>query len=394
VRVIGFLFTVLLLWSIGCSSGGDGEVEFILVDAFPFLRFSFPVDLQHPGDGTNRLFVVEKRGRVIVFKNDVGTKDAGVFLDIRDKVIVDSLELGAQAIAFHPDFEDNGYFYFSYTPDDPIRSIVSRFSVSEDDPNVADPESELIIMELLQPDTGHNLGMISFGPDGYLYIGSGDGGPVDGIPGTGQNTTDLFGAVLRIDVDNPDEGMNYGIPASNPFAGNTLGIKEEIYAYGFRNPWRFSWDTVTGLMWLADVGQHNLEEIDIIEKGANYGWKIMEGSMCFDPPVACDETGLTLPIFEYDHTVGIAIIGGFVYRGAHLSELIGSYIYGDFLSGKVWALEFDGEQTVSNSVLINSPNLIITTFGVDQNQELYVCTLSVGLSPDRIKKIVRSGEDN
>ncbi|MEE9252845.1 MAG: PQQ-dependent sugar dehydrogenase [Thermodesulfobacteriota bacterium] len=382
MRLRNFLSSFVLLSTLAsCSSGGDGDdgarTVLALVNAFPLLQFNHPVDIHHPGDGTNRLFVVEQEGVVRVFENDVGTKDAGVFLDISDKVVVDGNELGAHAMAFHPDFAANGHFFMSYTAANPLRSIISRFNVGGEDPDTADPGSELIILEILQPQAFHNVGRVSFGPDGFLYIGVGDGGFPGGVTGTGQDLTTILGSILRIDVDNPEGDMDYGIPPDNPFAGNMVGLREEIYAYGFRNPWRFTWDTVTGVMWAGDVGQNRLEEIDIVEKGANYGWSIMEGTLCFDPSEACDETGLTLPIFEYDHTIGIAIIGGFVYRGSMLPELAGMYIYAD-LAGKVWALGFDGVEVLSNTLLFSFEGIRISSFGVDQNQELFVCVFEPG----------------
>jgi hypothetical protein len=249
---------------------------------------------------------------------------------------------------------------------------VSRFKVSEDNPDRADADSEEIILEFHQPLTNHNGGQIAFGPDGYLYIASGDGGG-GGDPGNNaQDRTNLLGAILRIDVDNKSEDRNYAIPADNPFAGNNEGFREEIFAYGLRNPWRMSFDPVTGWLWAADVGQNRVEEINIIENGGNYGWKIMEGSSCYSPSSGCDTTGLILPIWEYTHASGDgrSITGGYVYRGADYPELQGKYFYSDYVSANMWMLEYDGINDPVNTPLPN-PGFAIASFGTDQDGELY-----------------------
>lgn len=253
-----------------------------IVDAFPNLTFDLPLDLQHPGDGSNRLFVVGKLGTIWVFDNDPNVMEKKVFLDMGE--IVDSLvtdfEAGLLGLAFHPNYADNGYFYVNYIAPDPLRTVISRFEVSADNPNSASIDSEFIILEVQQLDRRHNGGQIVFGPDGYLYIGLGDGGSDKDTYGHGQNLKILLGALLRIDVDQPMQEAHYGIPADNPFVGNSDGYREGIFAYGLRNPWRFSFDPVTGRLWLADVGHSKFEEIDIISSGKNYGWNIMEGAHC------------------------------------------------------------------------------------------------------------------
>jgi glucose/arabinose dehydrogenase len=223
-------------------------------------------------------------------------------------------------------------------------------------------------LEIAQPFPNHKGGQIAFGSDGYLYIGMGDGGSGGDPLGNGQNRSTLLGKILRIDVNAPSAGRNYDIPADNPFVDNTLGYREEIYAYGLRNPWRFSFDSATGKLWVGDVGQDWIEEIDVIEKGKNYGWNIMEGTLCYNPPSGCNETGLELPLYEYNHTLGNAIIGGYIYHGSALPELAGDYVYGDYASGRIWALAANA----TNTLLVNS-NLTISSFGVDENKELYVC---------------------
>jgi glucose/arabinose dehydrogenase len=358
------LFIVL----IACSSERI-ENSNIIVEAFPNLNFEQPVDIQSPKDGTNRLFVLSQPGIIFVFENDPGTKQKEIFLDIRGKVLFGG-EQGLLGLAFHPDYKQNGYFFLDYTANNPRRTVISRFKVSHDDPNKADPESELILLEVEQPYSNHNGGQISFGPDGYLYISLGDGGSGGDPLNAGQDLTMLLGSLLRIDVDKISDGRNYAIPDDNPFKDNGEGFKEEIYAYGLRNIWRFSFDNQNRL-WAADVGQNKWEEINIIEKGKNYGWRIMEGKHCFDPPANCDTTGLVLPIWEYGHddAGGYSITGGFVYNGTSAPGLKGKYIYADYVVGKIWILEY--VNGIVNNSLLTRTNYLISTFGVDENDELY-----------------------
>lgn len=351
---------------------------FELQKAFPNLSFTRPVDLQNAADGNNRLFVVEQRGRIYVFPNDSMTTDTTLFLNIESQVIAFQ-EQGLLGLAFHPEYPSNGYFYVNYTtpssncvsPGAEGCSKISRFKVSAGNPNIADPTSEVVILEFAQPGRNHNGGQLAFGPEGYLYIATGDGGGEFGHLNS-QNLQSLLGKILRIDVDGAAGGLNYAIPPDNPFVNNTQGYREEIYAYGLRNPWRFSYDPPTGRWWAGDVGNMAWEEIDIIESSNNYGWPIMEGFHCFLPPVNCDTTGLTLPIWEYGHELGISVIGGYVYRGIRLPELSGKYIYADFGSGRIWALEYDGVNPPANVELLDSPYLI-SAFGISEAQELFIC---------------------
>jgi glucose/arabinose dehydrogenase len=349
----------------------DSQAQFELEPAFPNLSFNRPVDLQHPADGTGRLFVVEQPGVIKVFENSSATTTAEVFLDIRDRVLFGG-EQGLLGLAFHPQFQDNGFFYVDYTAADPRRTVIARYRVDPNNPNRADKNSELVVLEVLQPFTNHNGGQITFGADGFLYIALGDGGSAGDPEGNAQNRKTLLGSILRIDVDNPSGDKNYGIPEDNPFVNNSFGFREEIYAYGLRNPWRFSFDPVTGWLWAADVGQNKIEEIDLIEKGKNYGWNILEGTSCFDPPSGCDTTGLEPPIWEYDHSLGQSVTGGFVYRGPGVPELVGAYIYGDFISGRIWSLRYDGSGEPQNTELLNT-DLSIASFGIDADNELYIC---------------------
>lgn len=337
--------------------------EVALVNPFPNLSFNQPLDLQSPDDGTDRIFVVEKRGRIVVFENDSTTTSVTDFLNI--STISSASEQGLLGLAFHPNYGSNGYFYVFYTPSANL-AVVSRFTVS-DDVNVADAGSEVVILEIPQPETNHNGGQLSFGPDGYLYIAVGDGGGAGDPDNNAQNRTNLLGNILRIDVDNEDNGLNYAIPATNPFV-NEASVRPEIYAYGLRNPWRMSFDVQAGSLWAADVGQGAREEINTIVSGGNYGWRIFEGNSCFSGD--CETTGLEAPIFEYGHDNGDrSVTGGFVYRGTELPSLVGKYVYGDFVSGRIWALD----ATNDTNALLLEPRLSIASFGTDNENELYVC---------------------
>lgn len=358
----------IIAFLISCT-GQEKNSQTLIEEAFPNLTFEQPVDIQSPNDGTNRLFVLSQPGIIYVFDNDPGVNEKKIFLDIRNKVLFGG-EQGLLGLAFHPDYKQNGYFYLDYTTDNPRRTVISRFTLSANDPSKADPESELVLLEVEQPYSNHNGGQISFGPDGYLYVSLGDGGSGGDPLNAGQDLTMLLGSLLRIDVDNTSGRRNYAIPDDNPFKGNNDGFKEEIYAYGLRNVWRFSFDNQNRL-WAADVGQNAWEEINIIEKGTNYGWRIMEGKHCFNPETGCDTTGLILPIWEYGHNEdgGYSITGGFVYNGKSATGLTGKYIYADYVVGKIWSLEYrDGK--VINKLLAQS-NYLISTFGIDRNNELY-----------------------
>ncbi|NBC17698.1 MAG: T9SS type A sorting domain-containing protein [Bacteroidetes bacterium] len=366
-------WVVVAVVSLLAASCQPSSAQHDLEVAFPNLEFSDPVDLQSPRDGTNRLFVVEQAGVIKVFENDPQVPSAEVFLDIQNRVLSGG-EQGLLGLAFHPDFMSNGYFYVDYTAANPSRTIIARYQVDTDDPDQADAESEQVLLEVEQPFSNHNAGQIQFGPDGYLYVTLGDGGAGGDPEENGQDRSTLLGSILRIDVDNPSEGQHYGIPADNPFVGadcGPAGCREEIYAYGLRNPWRISFDPETGALWAGDVGQNAYEEIDIIEKGGNYGWNTMEGTHCFDPSSGCDQSGLALPVWEYPHSQGQSITGGYVYRGNRLPDLVGKYVYADFVSGRIWALTYDGTDAETTE-LVNS-NLNIASFGVDANDELYLC---------------------
>ena len=275
-------------------------------------------------------------------------------------------------LAFHPDFAQNGYFYLNYTTAQGT-TRVSRYLADAQNPNKALPASELILLEFNQPFGNHNGGQLAFGPDGYLYIAVGDGGSGGDPQGHGQNTATLLGNILRIDINGTSGNYNYLIPSDNPFFENQSGAKEEIFAFGLRNPWRMSFDPETGHLWTGDVGQNELEEIDIIENGGNYGWKIMEAVECFESN-NCDQTGLMAPYYHYDRDNGDkSITGGAVYRGA-IPDLNGWYVYADYVSGKIWALE-TGSANATNLLLFDT-SYRITTFGTDHLNELYFCSIN------------------
>jgi len=345
-----------------------GSVQEISIEvAFPQLTFPRMVFLTHPGDNSNRIFVVLQPGQIVVFNNTREVDSFEVFLDIRERVNDSGNEEGLLGLAFDPAFKENGEFYVYYTASQPRRSILSRFSVDDFENNRADPESEIIILEVNQPFGNHNGGMIAFGPDKYLYLGLGDGGSGGDPRGNGQNRNTLLGSILRIDVSDPQAG--YSIPQDNPFYG-VENVMDEIWAYGFRNPWRFSFDRQTGFLWVGDVGQGDFEEVDIVEKGGNYGWNVMEGPECFSPRFNCRDVGLEEPIVYYSHSEGCSITGGYVYRGS-ASNLDGAYIYGDYCSGKIWLLRYDGLKVIEHVLLADS-DLQISSFGEDEEGELYI----------------------
>ena len=337
--------------------------------AFPNLSLDRMVYLTHAGDGTDRLFVLLQPGRIMLFPNEESIESAMVFLDIREQVSDCGNEEGLLGLAFDPDYATSGHLYVYYTASAPRRSVVSRFSVHPDDPNRADPASEQIILQVPQPFANHNGGMLAFGPDGFLYIGLGDGGSAGDPRGNGQNPDTLLGSILRIDPSSPDAGHSYSIPSDNPFISMN-GFREEVWAYGLRNPWRFSFDQETGALWAGDVGQNSYEEVDIIRQGRNYGWNIMEGLHCFLR--TCDQTGLELPVIEYPLTGdNCTVTGGYVYRGSRLPSLYGAYVYGDFCSGRIWALRHDGQGVTEHMLLVDSP-LEVSSFGEDASRELYI----------------------
>jgi glucose/arabinose dehydrogenase len=324
-----------------------------------------PLYLTHAGDGSGRIFVLEQDG-VIRIVNERSIIQEIPFLDIRSKVRSRG-EQGLLGLAFHPDFSLNGHFYVHYS-DKKGETVISRFSVT-DDPDKADSNSEEIVLTHPQPYGNHNGGQIEFGPDGYLYIGLGDGGSRGDPKDNGQNPSTLLGAILRLDVDTVEP---YSSPKGNPFV-NSLDHRSEIWAFGLRNPWRFSFDRLTGDLYIADVGQDSWEEIDFqlanSSGGENYGWNQMEGNHCYVE--RCNPSTFVAPVAEYSHSDGCSVTGGYVYRGGANNNLKGVYMYGDYCSGSIWTLLKNDSDEWANRLFMKT-KLKISSFGEDEAGEIYV----------------------
>jgi quinoprotein glucose dehydrogenase len=344
--------------------------------AFTKLRIARPVVLTHAGDGSNRVFVASQLGVVHSFANRQDAASTEVFLDIKERVVYKEAENeeGFLGMAFHPNFKQTGEVFVYYTTTDaPHTSVVSRFRLSPNNPRRADPDSEQELLRIKQPFWNHNGGTLAFGPDGYLYIGLGDGGKANDPLKAGQDLGNWLGSILRIDVDKRDEGKNYAIPPDNPFV-KRKGAKPEIYAYGLRNIWRLSFDRQTGVCWAGDVGQDFWEEIDIIVKGGNYGWNLREGKHRFHNGSG-PRADLIEPIWEYHHAIGKSITGCHVYRGKRVADLVGKYLYADYVSGKIWALHYDvANRRLLGNYSLRSDNLPVLTFGEDEQGEVYFTT--------------------
>ncbi len=376
----------------GGSSGGGmsppppppppGNPTIALDQVFAGVSFNSLIRLlQAPGD-SSRWFAVEQRGIVWVFDNDNSVASATVFIDIRARVDSGPNEAGLLGMAFHPDWGMNGNFevFLSYTRGAPLESVVSRF-YSLDTGATLERTVEDIIMTQFQPFGNHNGGNIEFGPlDGYLYAGWGDGGSGGDPMDNAQNPMTWLGSFTRVDVDN---GTPYAIPADNPFSASAVctqgvggGSCPEVYAWGMRNPWRWSFDSMTGDLWAGDVGQAAIEEVDVINLGSNYGWRCREGTSNFDTTGTCP-SDLIDPITEYDHGVGQSITGGYVYRGSAIPDLNGHYVFGDFVSGRIWALPATSSPGTVADELLNT-NLSISAFAVGNDNELYVLDYATG----------------
>lgn len=315
------------------------------------------------------IFVVEQKGRIYHFLP--GKRQPILFLDIRDRVVSGG-EMGLLSLAFAPDFQRSGRFFLNYTTGYPLKTRIAEWRANPRTLQVI-PGSEQIILEIFQPYRNHNGGQLAFGPDEQLYIGTGDGGSANDPHGYAQNLNTLLGKILRIDIR---QGRPYRIPTDNPFVGQA-GRRPEIWAYGLRNPWRFSFDRKTGALWAGDVGQNRFEEINLIHKGGNYGWNIREGFVCFSPPNNCRHQGLQPPLISYDHRVGNSVTGGFVYRGQRYPALQGIYLYGDFGSGNIWGLKHQAGK-VSWNQLLHTSHFAISSFGEDSQGELYLLDYSKG----------------
>jgi glucose/arabinose dehydrogenase len=339
--------------------------------------FESPVFVTHAGEespGASRLFVVEQAGRIQLVEN--GSVQPTPFLDITDRVGSERNEQGLLSVAFPSDFATSEVFYVNYT-DRRGDTVIARYRLMAGDPRQADANSEQKILQIEQPAANHNGGQLQFGPDGYLYIGTGDGGQAGDPWGNAQNPDVLLGKMLRIDVTRTD---TYEIPGDNPGL-NQPGARPEIWATGVRNPWRFSFDRATGDLYIADVGQNLYEEVNVQAAaspgGENYGWDVMEGSHCFEPPGGCDSEGLVLPVAEYDHGLGCSVTGGYVYRGTGFPQIAGVYFYGDFCSGNIWGLRQEEPGEWETALLLDT-DLNITSFGEDSDGELYVIGYSDG----------------
>ncbi|NIJ53457.1 PQQ-dependent sugar dehydrogenase [Dyadobacter arcticus] len=374
----------LILLAIACSSNEkntpqtpqEPEKTLSATNAFPALTFNRPVEIQQVAGDSTRFFVVEQEGVINVFSNNKSVATSQIFLDIKSKVQAGG-ERGLLGLAFHPDFKTNGYFFVNYTAGSPLKTVISRFKAASSTGNQADPQSEAILFTFNQPYDNHNGGSLQFGKDGLLYIATGDGGSGGDPQNNAQNHRSHLGKILRVDVNKTDKG-NYGIPADNPFVAASSGFLPEIYAYGLRNPWRISFDTETGRLFAGDVGQNVREEIDIITKGGNYGWRLKEGVDCYNPSSDCNPAGLTEPIHDYKQDNGDrSITGGYVYRGTAIPSLSGKYIYGDYVSGRIWALEMDGDKKKSNAVILENQGSI-SSFGQDTKGEVYFLNHSEG----------------
>jgi glucose/arabinose dehydrogenase len=346
-----------------------------VVDAFANLSFTNPIELLHAGDGSNRVFVLEQRGVVRVFANNPNVTQNDIFIDISSRVASGG-ETGLLGMAFHPNFNTNGQIFLHYTrrTNGQLQSVISRFSSNR---TVGDPASEQVLLAYNQPFANHNAGSILFGRDGFLYITTGDGGSGGDPQNNSQNLGNLLGKILRIDVNRAEGGLAYGIPADNPFR-NQANARAEIFAYGLRNPWKLTADRSNGRMWIADVGQNNREEIDILERGANYGWRVAEGRECYNPANNCNRAGLTEPIFDYGTSEGRSITGGYVYRGRKLPNLAGRYVYGDYVSGNIWSLDYNETSRTATNATLTRLIGSLSSFGEDEAGELYLLNYQAG----------------
>lgn len=329
-----------------------------------------PVGIVNAGDGSHRLFFILQGGRIVIHRD--GRLLADPFLDVTSLVSCCG-ERGLLGLAFHPQFETNGVAFVNYTD---LRgdTVVARYTIDPSNRDRLDPASGRTILKIEQPFSNHNGGHLEFGPDGYLYIGTGDGGSAGDPMNKAQDLGELLGKMLRIDVDS---GTPYSVPPSNPFVGRT-GVRPEIWAYGLRNPWMYTFDRDTGDLWIADVGQNAVEEVNFqpasSRGGENYGWRKMEGSRCFNPSSNCNDGTLVLPVAEYTHSRGCSVTGGFVYRGRSFRDLRGIYVFGDLCSGTIWGTSRSGDGFVT-SELLDTP-FTIATFGEDEAGELYVADYS------------------
>ena len=378
VRSIARVATAFIIFFAGPFFTEKGSVASQTRQDWPRLSLSLtvegtkkPTHINHAGDGSGRIFVTEQKGRILIVRNNTVGKIP--FLDIRHRVSCCG-ERGLLSVAFPPGFSKKNHFYVNYT-NRSGDTVIARYRLSSD-PDVADATSEKVLLTIQQPYANHNGGQLSFGPDGYLYIGTGDGGSAGDPKNSGQKTNTLLGKILRIDVES--DAASYAVPPSNPFVSRK-GDRSEIWAYGLRNPWRFSFDRKTGDLYIADVGQNKYEEVNFqplsSRGGENYGWNILEGGHCFRSR-RCDRAGTVLPVAEYDHSEGCSITGGIVYRGRKFKGMRGIYLYGDYCSGRIWGLRRSGGSW-KNALLLDT-KMSISTFGEDEAGNVYVADYGEG----------------
>jgi quinoprotein glucose dehydrogenase len=380
------LLALCLLAAIPAAAASAAEAPKVqLVPAFEKVATERPISVVIPPDGTNRLFLVQQRGKILVLPKDEAGAEAKVFLDFTERKLEaneqSKFEEGLLGLAFDPKFSSSGKLYVFYTQQDIKRAVLSEITVSKADPDKADLATERILLEVPLPFWNHHSGNIVFGSDGFLYVALGDGGKRDDVTRAAQNLFMLNGKILRIDPSKPSGSRQYSVPQDNPFVGKE-GTRDEIWAYGLRNPWGISFDA-EGNFWCADVGQDVWEEIDLIEKGGNYGWSFREGARPFPLRTDAPPAGFTYiePIHEYPHSDGISITGGFVYRGEKIPALKGAYIYGDWAFGRIWALRYDkaAKKVISNELIYEAARdekgkglMKPNAFCEDQNKEILV----------------------
>ena len=411
-----FVFgSAILLVSNGFAA--DTLPKLDLKPAYPNLKFTLPLEMVESPDGTHRQFLVEQDGRIWILPSDRNSSEPRLFLDISDRRPHKDLEEGLLSLAFHPQFKKNGKFYLFYShPSAPKHNILAEFQVSKTNPDQADLSTERVLMNVPKLHWNHNGSTLLFGPDGYLYFGLGDGGAGYDPKDAGQSLNVLYGKIIRIDVNSRTDGLQYGIPKDNPFvdASKQADLKaspfdetanvtrQEIWAYGMRNPWRMSFDRETGELWVGDVGQDRWEEVDVITKGGNYGWSATEGfhpvgnrghqargSAPIDPIIEYAHNAKLSPDSKFpDHGIGISITGGYVYRGKKIPALRAAYVYGDYQMGTIWGLRYEkGKLTADDVLIAGKPGRTIPSFAEDSAGELYVISFD-----GMIYEIVEAGK--